>query len=89
MSENLTDSKVAQAASIGIPDSGRLTPEDIRHNVRVNVLVSAVFQIGAADMALAAGPLMVYLGASNATIGLMNGMGWAALMLSAISVSMS
>jgi len=61
-------------------DVKELSEEDAKHNVKVNVLVSAVFQIGAADMALAAGPLMVYLGASNAVIGLISGMGWAALL---------
>lgn len=56
-----------------------LSEQDVRHNVRVNVLVSAIFQIGAADMALAAGPLLVYLMASNTVIGLVNGLGWLAL----------
>ena len=60
--------------------SEKLSSQDINHNVRVNVLVAAIFQIGAADMALAAGPLLVYLGASNTIIGLMSGMGWAALL---------
>jgi MFS family permease len=56
-----------------------LSSEDVRHNVRVNVLVAAIFQIGAADMALAAGPLLVFLEASNTVIGLINGLGWMAL----------
>lgn len=56
-----------------------LSDGDIRHNVRVNVLVAAIFQIGAADMALAAGPLLVFLEASNTVIGLINGLGWMAL----------
>lgn len=56
-----------------------LSEADVRHNVRVNVLVSAIFQIGAADMALASGPLLVFLGASNTVIGLINGLGWLAL----------
>jgi len=72
-------SRAQEVESIETADSPALSPEDVRHNVRVNVLVSAIFQIGAADMAVAAGPLLVYLGASNATIGLMHGMGWAAL----------
>lgn len=57
-----------------------LSEQDIRHNVRVSVLVAAVFQIGAADMALAAGPLLVYLSASNTVIGLINGLGWISLL---------
>lgn len=56
-----------------------LSEGDVRHNVRVNVLVAAIFQIGAADMALAAGPLLVFLEASNTVIGLINGLGWMAL----------
>lgn len=57
----------------------QLSETDIVHNVRVNVLVAAVFQIGAADIALAGGPLLVYLGASNTLIGIVNGLGWVAL----------
>jgi len=69
------------AASMAIIDPATLLAEkDIRHNVRVNVLVAAVFQIGAADMALAAGPLLVFLDASNTMIGLINGLGWMALL---------
>lgn len=56
-----------------------LSKEDVEHNIRVNVLVAAVFQIGAADMALASGPLLVYLAASNSLIGFISGLGWMSL----------
>jgi len=56
-----------------------LSEGDIRHNVRVNVLVTAINAAGSADMALASGPLLVFLGASNSLIGLITGFGWLAL----------
>jgi MFS family permease len=56
-----------------------LSEKDVRHNVKVNVLVSAVFQIGAADMALASAPLLTFLGASTTLMGVLNGLGWMSL----------
>jgi MFS family permease len=69
----------ASPAGCPVDPASTLSPADVRHNVRVNVAMSAIFQIGGAEMALASGPLLVYLGASNTLIGLINGFGWLAL----------
>jgi len=63
----------------GGTSSAPLAEGDVKHNLRVNVLVQAINAAGSADMALASGPLLVYLGASNSLIGLINGFGWLAL----------
>ncbi|MCL4552808.1 MAG: MFS transporter [Candidatus Marsarchaeota archaeon] len=48
-----------------------LSEADIKHNVKVNILLDSIFITGAADLALAAGPLYVFLKASDTLIGLM------------------
>ncbi|MHB9035720.1 MAG: MFS transporter [Armatimonadota bacterium] len=58
---------------------GCLSEADVKHNVKVNVLLDAIFCVGAADFEVAVGPLYVYLNASNALIGLLQSMGMMAL----------
>lgn len=68
-----------QPGRVPVDPGATLSEGDIRHNVRVNVLVTAINAAGSADMALASGPLLVFLGASNSLIGLITGFGWLAL----------
>ncbi len=48
-----------------------MSDADIKHNVKVNVLLDAIFFTGVADVALVAAPMYVYLKASDPLIGLM------------------
>lgn len=61
-----------ERADVGGEDriSGVSSAADIRHNLIVLVLIDCIWVFGAAEMLLAAGPLYVYLHASNTLIGL-------------------
>jgi MFS family permease len=50
--------------------SNSMSKEDIKHNVKVCVMMDVIWGIGATEMAVAANPMLVWLGASNAVIGL-------------------
>lgn len=62
-----------------------LSEVDVKHNVKVNVFLDAIYAFGAADFALVAGPLYVFLGASNTLIGAINALAILALLGVALS----
>ena len=68
----------AKGAAAGRADE--LSEADAKHNVKVNVLLDAIYCLGAADFALAAGPMYVFLGASNTMIGTINALAILALL---------
>lgn len=84
MEQNAAVQKPGTAPSSAgeIPDgrASRLSEADVKHNVKVNVFLDAIYCFGAADFALASGPLYVYLGASNTLIGAINSLAILALL---------
>lgn len=49
-----------------------LSSDDIRHNMKVIIMLDAIFTTGVADLAMATTPLWVILGASSTKIGFIN-----------------
>jgi MFS family permease len=82
MSEKTDGDNRVDAGGAGKPAAAAaaaLSDADVRHNVKVNVLLDAIYTLGATDFALVAGPLYVYLKASNTVIGMINALAILAL----------
>jgi len=61
------------------PDRQSMSDADIRHNMKVLILLDSIFFTGAADSALVMTPLYVFLKASDTQIGLIGSFAWLAL----------
>jgi len=78
----ILESSIAPKPADQIVDgrADELSEADIKHNVKVNVFLDAIYCLGAADFALAAGPMYVFLGASNTMIGTISALAILALL---------
>ena len=56
-----------------------LSPADVRHNMICNLALDGVWSVGWSDILIALTPLMVFAGAKDGLIGLMNGFWFAGL----------
>lgn len=61
---------VEENAGAGLSATDGVEPADVRRNMLSLVSLEILFTVGAADLAIALDPLLVYLGASNTLIGL-------------------
>jgi MFS family permease len=59
------------------PEYQGFTKREIHRNMIFCVMMDAIFMMGWADTQMALQPLLVYLGASNTTIGVITGLNWA------------
>ncbi len=74
----LTLAKVAEPSSEEeAPENQGFTKRQIMRNMVFCVMMDAIFMMGWADTQMALQPLLVYLGASNTTIGIITGLNWA------------
>ncbi|MHB9036692.1 MAG: MFS transporter [Armatimonadota bacterium] len=64
---------IVREAPEGLGENVEHCTADIRHNMIVVILLDSIFAMGFADLNIALQPLLVYLNASNATIGLATG----------------
>lgn len=71
-SPGLTDDATANQA-IAALTADDLSPADVRHNMICNLALDGVWAIGWNDILIALTPLMVYAGAKDSLIGLLNG----------------
>ena len=72
-----------EVMEVPVTDTGvrsKLKKEDIMHNMKVLVLLDAIFFTGAADLGVVVGPLYVWLGMSNTFIGILSGATFAGLL---------
>lgn len=60
--------------------AGVLTPETIRHNMKVMIFLEAIYATGFADLQMTLQPLLDYLGASYKVAGFVTGITWPALL---------
>ncbi|MHB9035789.1 MAG: MFS transporter [Armatimonadota bacterium] len=69
-SEDCVSATVVTDGVSNTSDTQSLTAVDIRHNMIVLIMMDAMWIMGSAEIALASGPLYVFLNASNTIIGL-------------------
>ena len=68
---------VTQDRTVVSPESGsvvlgnkHLSADDIRHNMKVLIMLDAIFTMGITDLAIVAAPMWKYLHATNTQIGI-------------------
>ncbi|MBI2842156.1 MAG: MFS transporter [Armatimonadetes bacterium] len=70
--ETVVETQVDTISNLGVGERHVISDADIRHNMKVIIMLDAIFTTGVADLTMASTPLWVLLGASSTRIGFIN-----------------